>query len=162
MGKASKQELFGRLGRAARTARTSLSAELAVLSLQSGQDEALLAVAEAGELTLRDLALRLGVKPPTVTKTVARLVAQGLLERFAVPGGQRQFAARLTPAGTALRDEVDAARGRVASTAFHGIGKRDQRAMAKLLKRVERNLAGPEGPTAPAPDPQLRDSGSSD
>ena len=151
-----------RLGRVARTARTTLSSELAALSLQSGQDDALLAIADAGELTLRDMALQLGVKPPTVTKTVARLAAQGLVERFAVPGGQRQFAARLTPAGASLRAEIDATRGRVADAVFRGIGKHDRRRLAKLLKRVERNLA--KGNAAPSlePDAELRPSGSSD
>lgn len=52
-----------------------------------------------GPTTLGDLAQAERVAPPTITKAVANLVAEGLVEKIADPDDGRVHRARLTPAG---------------------------------------------------------------
>lgn len=53
-----------------------------------------------GPTTLGDLAATERVAPPTITKAVANLVAEGLVEKVLDPDDGRVHRARLTPAGT--------------------------------------------------------------
>jgi DNA-binding MarR family transcriptional regulator len=52
-----------------------------------------------GPTTLGDLAQAERVAPPTITKAVANLVAEGLVEKVPDPDDGRVHRARLTPAG---------------------------------------------------------------
>lgn len=122
-----------------RLVRTTLSVRLAALGLYPGQDAVLLAIGEA-QVPLRELAERLQVRPPTVTKTVARLSAQGIVEKQAVPGEPRQNAVALTRQGLSLLDEVRRAQRDTEREAFADLSKKQQRTLRKLLRRVERSL----------------------
>ena len=64
---------------AARSIRTVLSRNLLSSGLYAGQDGVMLALAEAGGMTAGALAARLGVKAPTMTRTIGRLEAQGFV-----------------------------------------------------------------------------------
>ena len=79
--KTGKRSVTTQLSLAARGARTALSQRLALLDVYPGQDAVLLAIGEEDGISLRDLAERLSVRPPTITKTVTRLAAQGLVEK---------------------------------------------------------------------------------
>ncbi len=57
----------------------------------------LLAIAEEPDgISLRDLAVRLSVRPPTVTKTMTRLSAQGIVDRRVSTADGRQSFVHLT------------------------------------------------------------------
>jgi DNA-binding MarR family transcriptional regulator len=56
-------------------------------------------VAREGPLTLGELAAAEQVAPPTVTKAIAKLEAQGLIERISDPGDRRVCRVQLTDAG---------------------------------------------------------------
>ncbi|WP_279482568.1 MarR family transcriptional regulator [Aureimonas sp. SK2] len=139
----------------ARALRNALSHELAARGLYPGQDAVLLAIAtEADGISLRDLAERLSVRPPTVTKTMARLSAQGIVERRPSRADARQNFVHLTEKGEGLVDEVRAARAGLEKRALKGVKAKDARRLRKLLRRIERNVAaeGADGATGEIDD----------
>ncbi|MBB3951574.1 MarR family winged helix-turn-helix transcriptional regulator [Aureimonas jatrophae] len=146
--KRKKQGALGQLMVSSRLVRTALSTKLAAHGLYSGQDAVLLAIAE-DLVPLRELAERLQVKPPTVTKTVARLSAQGILAREQLTGETRQGAVRLTERGLALLSEIRHAQKETEREAFADLSGKQRRTLRKLLRRVERSLAA-RGTQAPA------------
>ncbi|MEF2073135.1 MarR family winged helix-turn-helix transcriptional regulator [Consotaella aegiceratis] len=125
---------------AARAGRTALSARLASLDIYPGQDALLLALSEADGLSLRELATRLSVRPPTITKTIARLAAQGLVDKRASDQDARQSHAFLTERGEQIVDEVRLAQRDVERLGLKGLSTKEIKLLRKLLQRVERNL----------------------
>ena len=135
----------------ARAVRNALSHELSERGLSPGQDAVLLASAEEPDgISLRDLAVRLSVRPPTVTKTMTRLSAQGIVDRRVSTADGRQSFVHLTEKGRGLLAEVRAARAGVEKRALKGLKAKDARRLRKMLRRIEKNVAGPEPATASA------------
>lgn len=64
-------------------------------------------VVEAGELTPKELAVRLGLTPGSVTGVADRLVDAGLVSRHAHPTDRRRLLLRPTSAGARQRRWVD-------------------------------------------------------
>ncbi len=145
--KTGKRSVTTQLSLAARGARTALSQRLALLDVYPGQDAVLLAIGEEDGISLRDLAERLSVRPPTITKTVTRLAAQGLVEKRLSNSDGRQNHAHLTERGAALVDAVGKSRKRVERDALKGFSNKERKTLRKLLERVTANL----GNAAPAP-----------
>ena len=75
----------------------------AELGLHGGQDMVLIELWQNDGLRGGDLASRLGVEPPTVTKMLRRLENLGLLERRPDPAAARSFQVYLTGKGRARR-----------------------------------------------------------
>eukprot|EP01035_Chromulina_nebulosa_P014332 gene14332-18972_t len=65
----------------ARSMRTRLSHNLAESGLYPGQDGVIQALAEQEGMTPGHLAQKLGVKAPTMTRTIGRMEAQGFVMR---------------------------------------------------------------------------------
>src|SRR5690606_6166116 len=80
----SPADLASAVTQAARSMRTVLSRSLAERGLYAGQDGVILALAQEDGLTTGQLAGHLGVKAPTMTRTIGRMEAQGFLERRGV------------------------------------------------------------------------------
>ncbi|MCW4115332.1 MarR family transcriptional regulator [Aurantimonas sp. MSK8Z-1] len=139
--KPKKRSTMNQLVLSARAGRTSLSAKLSELEIYPGQDAVLLALGDHDGMSLRDLAARLAVRPPTITKTVARLIAQGLIEKRSSETDARQSHAFLSEKGRALVDEVRAAQKAVERSALKGLSDKERKTLRKLLQRVEKNLA---------------------
>jgi DNA-binding MarR family transcriptional regulator len=96
-------ELAGRL----RLATTRLARRLrqeADAGLTPSQLSALAVIDHRGPLTLGSLAEIEQVAPPSVTKVVAKLEAEGLVERTADPTDRRFVLVAITDAGRALMD----------------------------------------------------------
>ena len=141
MAKADKVATMNLLQSAARLSRTSLASRLNGHGLYPGQDQIMLALAEEDGQTPGQLALRLGVKPPTITKTINRLQGQGFLAKQASDQDGRQAHVFLTESG---RDAIKAIEKSVRKTqkvALKGLDKKDQKTLAKLLARIEANLS---------------------
>ncbi|MEX6505277.1 MarR family winged helix-turn-helix transcriptional regulator [Jiella sp. M17.18] len=147
-GKKKKRSVTRQLNLAARSVRTALSQQLSAIHLYPGQDAVLIAIGENDGLPLRELAERLAVRPPTVTKTVARLISQGLVEKRASPNDARQSHAFLTPDGHAIVDAVKTAQKTVERTALKGLSSKERKTLRKLLARVGQNLGGDAGAEA--------------
>ena len=138
--KKKKRSTMTQLVLSARAGRTALSARLSAMGLYPGQDAVLLTLGADDGLSLRDLAERLTVRPPTITKTVARLTTQDLVEKRASATDARQSHAFLTAKGQALVEEVRETQRAVERNALRGLSEKERKTLRKLLQRVERNL----------------------
>lgn len=136
-----------RLTQTARAARGRSGAHLMRIGLHPGQESVLKALSEQDGLSMSQLAQTLAVQPPTVTKMVSRLAAQGYLERRASKGDGRQAHVFLTDRGRETIADVDRGWKRLEKEALAGIDDKDVKRLRKLLRQVERNLsASPEVP----------------
>ncbi|RFC64321.1 MarR family transcriptional regulator [Fulvimarina endophytica] len=137
-----KKDVTGQVLMTARAVRGAGSAELAALGLHPGQDTMLLVLRENEGISLKDLAAFLAVRPPTVTKTIARLSAQGFVEKRAGTGDARQNHAFLTTEGRMVAGEVKTLKKRLRKIALKGLDAKEQKVLRKLLRRIEDNLGG--------------------
>ena len=87
------------------------------------------------------LATRLGVRPPTITKTINRLQVQGFLDKRASDSDARQAHIFLTGTGREAIRAIERSVRKTEKQALKGLDKRDQKALAKLLSRVEANFS---------------------
>ncbi|MFT0891932.1 MarR family winged helix-turn-helix transcriptional regulator [Pseudochelatococcus sp. G4_1912] len=127
---------------AARLHRTRVGEHLTALGLFPGQEQVLQALATADSMTMGELSYMLRVKPPTASKTIARLTAQGLVERVAGPGDARIVAVRLTEEGAGRVAAIDKLWGEVEEELLEGFDSKERKRMRKLLRKAARNLAG--------------------
>ncbi|WP_245514908.1 MarR family winged helix-turn-helix transcriptional regulator [Jiella endophytica] len=114
---------------------------LGTTEIYPGQDNVLITIGKSDGITLRDLAEKLAVRPPTVTKTIARLVAQGLVEKRLSDTDARQSRAFLTAEGAALVERVQQAQKSLERRALSGFTERERKAFRRYLIRVQKNLA---------------------
>jgi DNA-binding MarR family transcriptional regulator len=144
MAKGNRKAVIGRLQGAARQARTALAARLLQHGFYAGQDQIMLALAETDGQTPGALAQQLGVRPPTITKTINRLQSQGFVERRASEADSRQAHIFLTAAGSDAIKAIEKSIRRTEKQALKGLDKKEQKTLAKLLQRVEANLSSSE------------------
>src|SRR5262245_53911268 len=90
-----------------KTQRNQFAAAMAPLGLHVGQEQLLNQLWREDGLTQSELIGRLGVEPPTVTKTLQRLERAGLVYRAPDPDRPRVGRVYLTDAGKALREPVE-------------------------------------------------------
>ncbi|MCW5697169.1 MAG: MarR family transcriptional regulator [Bauldia sp.] len=134
-----------RLAAANRAWRSKVGAALSGHGLHAGQEAVLLALGEADGLSMTELAGTLAVQPPTVTKMVARLAAQGYVTRKASGSDGRQAHVFLTRSGRGAIVGIDHVLKAVEREALAGIDDKDRRRLRRILRRVARNLV-PNGP----------------
>ena len=140
MGFDHRRTVTHRLAQAAHAYRVRAGSQLSRLNLHSGQETLLKALADADGMSMSDLAATLGVQPPTVTKMISRLAAQGYVERRAAPGDARQAQVFLTEQGRDAIAAIDKLWKRIEKTALADIDDKDRKRLRKLLRQVERNL----------------------
>ncbi|MFC0284270.1 MarR family winged helix-turn-helix transcriptional regulator [Camelimonas abortus] len=132
---------------AARLHRAELGERLAGLGLFPGQEQLLQALYDHETMTMSALATLMRVRPPTVSKAVARLAAQGLVARIDGDAGDgRLVRVRLTAAGRARAAEIARIWGETEQRLLEGFDSRERKKLRKLLRRVAANFSG-----APAP-----------
>lgn len=127
---------------AARLHRTRIGERLATLDLFPGQEQVLQALSTVDTMTMGALAAMLRVKPPTASKTVARLSAQGLVQRVAEPGDARIVVVRLTPEGASRAAAIECLWSEVEDEMLVDFDSKDRKRLRKLLRRITRNIAG--------------------
>ena len=144
IGSASKvpvEETAGfALAKACRAHRTAVGAALAEVGLHVGQEMVLLELWREDGLKVGELAARLRVEPPTVTRMLQRLESCGLVERHRDPGDARSFRVHLTRKGRALEEPVAECWGRVEAQAFGGMSEEEKVLLRGLLARIRKNL----------------------
>jgi DNA-binding MarR family transcriptional regulator len=98
----------------------------------------LLMFSRSGALPLSKVGERLQVHPASVTNTIDRLQADGLIERVPHPTDRRAMLATLTPAG---RELASAATEALNDKAFltTGLSDRDQRQLVGLITKLRRS-----------------------
>lgn len=125
---------------AARSLRTLLSRNLADCGLYAGQDGVVQALAEEDGLTQGALAQKLGVKAPTMTRTIGRMEAQGFVERRSDALDHRLTKVFLTDGGRASLERIAAAAEACERQALQGLSGKEAKTLSRLLLAVEENL----------------------
>ena len=91
--------LGAKLQAVARLTRGQLATRLLEHGLYAGQEQVLFTLDEHGPLSLAELAEKLDIRAPTITKTVTRMEAQGFLSRATSRDDARSTIIALTPEG---------------------------------------------------------------
>lgn len=136
-----KKAVTFRLVQAAKAQRARSGGHLMRIGLHPGQELVLKVLADSDGRTMSQLALALGVQPPTVTKMVTRLSAQGYVRRQVSDTDGRLARVHLTDAGRELVESVDKAWKRLEREAMAGLDDKDRKRLRRLLRQVEKNLS---------------------
>lgn len=96
----------------------------------------------AGDATVTQLAVRLGVSAQAVSKTVTELERSGYVRRGQHARDQRARPLRLTPRGDELADALRRAREAVGRELSRWLGTRDTAELVRLLEHAAEHLVG--------------------
>lgn len=140
-----KIELFSQLSASARYSRTLLSRQLFSCGLYAGQDAVILALDANDGLSLSAIADQLGVRAPTMTKTINRLAAQGFVDKRESETDARLSHVYLTEAGQDAVKSVRKAIRKSQKVALQELSVKDVKSLVRLLKKVEQNIASALG-----------------
>lgn len=128
------------LAKTCKAHRANAGAVLAELGLHVGQEMVLFELWKEDGLKGGELAERLGVEPPTVSRMLGRLEGCGLLERRRDPEDARSFRVCLTEKGRSLERSVAGSWERIEEKAFRGMSEEEKALLKALLSRVRKNL----------------------
>ncbi|MEA2523741.1 MAG: MarR family transcriptional regulator, organic hydroperoxide resistance regulator [Thermomicrobiales bacterium] len=128
------------LARAGHIHRWRIEAALRHLGLHVGQEMVLLHLWGAEGPTQAELAERLGVEPPTLTKMLGRMEQAGLIVRRRDESDARCARVYLTSAGRALEEPVHLAWCQVESRAFAAMTPEERADLRRILAAVRDNL----------------------
>jgi DNA-binding MarR family transcriptional regulator len=128
------------LAKVCRAHRGNVGELLSEVGLHVGQEMVLIELWESDGLRGGELAERLGVEPPTLTKMIRRLESCGLVERRQDPQDARSFRAYLTEEGRSLESPVARCWERVEERTFAGMSVGERRNFHRLLAKVRANL----------------------
>lgn len=134
------EELAQTITQAARSMRTALSHNLAESGLYAGQDGVILMLAQEGSMSPGQIAQRLGVKAPTMTRTIGRMEAQGFVERSAGDGDGRMTMVKLTETGLKSVEHIHASLENCNARAIEGLSAKEIKTVVKLLRAIDANL----------------------
>ena len=128
------------LAKVCRAHRGRVGELLAEVGLHVGQEMVLIELIEKDGLRGGELAERLGVEPPTVTKMLRRLERCGLVSRRQDPEDARSFRVYLTGEGRSLEEPVVRCWERVEEKTLAGMSAGERRTFHQLLTKVRANL----------------------
>jgi len=158
VSKSDVQLTSGDLGmaitQAARSFRTVQTRGLAQCGLYAGQEGVVLLLAAENGLTTGLLAQKLGVKAPTMTRTIGRMEAQGFLERRGSEKDARMTQVYLSDTGKATVERIAAANAEAEHLATQGMSGKEVKLLLKLLASMDRNLHGASPEMSPDSEPE--------
>lgn len=131
------------LAKVCRAHRGNVGGMLAKVGLHVGQDMVLLELWQGDGLRGGELACRLGVEPPTITKMLRRLEGSGLVGRRPDPDDARSFLVYLTEEGRALEGPVARLWEGAEAKTLVGLDVDERRELGRLLTKVRAGL-GPD------------------
>jgi DNA-binding MarR family transcriptional regulator len=129
----------------ARFFRTVQSRHLSDCGLYAGQDSVILLLQEEDGQTAGAIAQTLQVKPPTMTRTIARMQAEGFVERRDDAGDGRLTKVWLTEAGRKTVVPIRTAMLAVQQQASRSLSDKQCRSLIKILKVMDANLQAGDG-----------------
>jgi MarR family transcriptional regulator, organic hydroperoxide resistance regulator len=88
-----------------------------------------------------EIARRLGLSTPTVTRATARMEAAGLLRREPHPSDRRMVLVHLTSRGRDLEKVIDAEMHQVTERALAIFSLAEREALINALRQIRRNLS---------------------
>jgi DNA-binding MarR family transcriptional regulator len=101
-------------------------------------------VESAGPLTLGDLAVREQVAPPTITRAVTGLEADGLVVRRVDSEDRRVVNVEVTPAGRRLLEQARTRKNAWLARRLRGFAAQDVQRLAEAVDALERLAGGPD------------------
>ncbi|GGK55478.1 hypothetical protein Ppa06_11830 [Planomonospora parontospora subsp. parontospora] len=128
------------MAQTARGHRVLLAALLAEIDLYPGQDRALSALWENGPQSQNALARILGIDVSTMTKMLQRLERSGFVSRSPCPANRRISIVSTTPAGDALRPEVERVAAELHRRMTRGLTPEQVETLLSLLDTVRENV----------------------
>lgn len=108
--------------------------------VHAGQQFLLACLWKEDGLTPGELARRLSLSAPTVTRTTARMEGSGLVERRSDMSDGRLVRVWLTAAGRKLESELNVEMSRVSDIALSGLSTAERSTLTALTTRVHENL----------------------
>lgn len=135
--------LVHRMAVAGRLVRAQADAELSEVGVAGPGCGVLLRLAGQDGLTQAEIARRQRVEPPTMCRTVDRLVRDGLVERRPDPDDRRATRVHLTPEGRRAADAGGVVVEAIEARAFTALDDAERAILAALLGRVIDALAPP-------------------
>ncbi|WP_017595668.1 MarR family winged helix-turn-helix transcriptional regulator [Nocardiopsis potens] len=108
--------------------------------VREGQQFVLMCLWREDGLSPGEIARRLSLATPTVTRTVTRMETSGLVERHPHPTDARLVSVRLTERGQGLRAALDAEMNALSERALRGFGEEERRAFTRMLDALTANL----------------------
>ena len=137
---AKDESLTGKLLLTARYCRSMRAALLLERGLYSGQDALLKSLGTQDGQSMGELAKNLDVRPPTVTKMVTRMAAQGFVERQPSQTDSRQFNVFLTSQGTQAIEQIDETWQAAEKAALKGLKDKDAKRLSKILQKILKQM----------------------
>lgn len=128
------------LAKACKAHRGNIGGMLAEHGLHVGQEMVLVELWQEDGLRGGELAARLGVEPPTITKMLRRLEGCGLVRRRPDPSDARSFRVYLTAEGRALEEPVTRCWEAAEDRLLDGLGAGERRVFHELLGKVRAGL----------------------
>jgi DNA-binding MarR family transcriptional regulator len=132
--------LGAKLQAVARLARSTLANGLLEHGLYAGQEQVLFLLDEHGPLALTELAEKLDVRAPTITKTVTRMEVQGFLSRATSRDDGRSIIIALTPDGRRVMKTGRQIVKESEASAFSSLNSKDRESLGKCLDVVLSNI----------------------
>jgi DNA-binding MarR family transcriptional regulator len=145
MGAKADQEIAHLIVLTGRLQRVLIGQKLSEIGLFPGQERAIEVLAAHGPMQMGELAAKLSVRPPTISKTVTRLTTQGLVERRAGAGDGRLVAVSLTSDGEAKARELEGLTDSVTALMLDELDGKDRKRLRKALRRMTRALSAAGG-----------------
>jgi DNA-binding MarR family transcriptional regulator len=127
------------LGTTVRAVRARVDRSLQQAGLRLGQYQVLRFLWENDGLTPREIATCLDVEMPTVTRTVQRMVRDGLVRREAHPDDARSVRIYLTKRGTDLEPVLGALLEEETERALRGFSEPERMSLISMLERISEN-----------------------
>ncbi len=128
------------LAKVCRAHRGHVGELLAEVGLHVGQEMVLIELWEHDGLRGVELAARLGVEAPTVTKMLRRLENCGLIERRQDPNDARSFRVYLTEEGRTLEERVTRCWEQAEEQLLAGFSVEERHSFRQLLGKARANL----------------------
>ncbi len=128
------------LAKVCRAHRGSVGALLSGVGLHVGQEMVLLELWKEDGPKGSELAERLGVEPPTVTRMIRRMESCGFVERRPDPADARSFRVYLTEKGRAFEEPVARIWEEVEEKTLRGISPEEVLVLRRLLARIREHL----------------------
>lgn len=140
--KANTQKTVGQqLMLASRLYRARMAELLAEISIFPGQEVVLQALSGTEGATMGELSRTLRVRPPTISKTITRLAAQGLVARRSRTDDARIVLVTLTAEGEAKLSRISELTSLMEDEIAELLEDKDAKRLRKLLRRLSKGLA---------------------
>jgi DNA-binding MarR family transcriptional regulator len=125
-----------------RTVWIQTKSEALCCGVTMAQCHAIMEIAAAGELNLKDLASRLGLDNSTLSRTVESLVKDGLAERTPSAKDRRASVIRLNEKGRMAGDRINSTWNRICRDMFRSIPREKHQPLVESVSILAELLAG--------------------